>query len=313
MTPALDALLADRVGLAARRTRDQAQARDWQNSAAYRHAIATLEGPADDGAEAVAARAMRLLADGGWVADLLVPLVAALAADPLAEPPFRVQRDALKLGAVLIDHPAASITATILSADALAGLPPAETIVVPGRMTVVRYHRGSGVLHLWRTAAAGDDFCAANATPCLPAAAIALADGLVRRIDGRTHAQLVAPVSDVVTLTANIRAGAALLSREYDRASGRFLRAAALDDWPSRAELMLTFLRHASRAEAAAAFEAASHDPAHFLRWAAMREWLAMDARAALPRLRQMGDDPHPEVRAAARAMIARLSAPCPD
>ncbi len=52
-------------------------------------------------------------------------------------------------------------------------------------------------------------------------------------------------------------------------------------------------------------FEAATRDPAHFLRWGAMREWLALDVAAATPRLEEMAaGDPHPEVRAAARATL---------
>jgi hypothetical protein len=40
-----------------------------------------------------------------------------------------------------------------------------------------------------------------------------------------------------------------------------------------------------------------------------MREWLALDAAAALPRLRALADDPHHEVRAAARATLPLVEA----
>ena len=311
-TPALEALLADRAALDEAHGRARSLAEEWRHSPPYRWAMTALMGLDAADADQAAARATLLLADTAWVGALLKPLVAALAQDPLAEPPFRVQRDALKLGAVLIDHPAMTITASVLSATALAELPAAATLVVPGKLSVVRYHRGSGHLLLWRTGPVAADFGAATASPCRPASAVRLTDGLVRRIDGRTHAQLIEPLSDIVTLTATIHAGAAPISRQYDRTSGRFLRAAALDDWPSRAELMLAFLRHAGRSDAADAFDVASRDTAHFLRWAAMREWLALDAAAALPRLREMTGDPHPEVRAAARTMLAKVMAPCP-
>ena len=68
--------------------------------------------------------------------------------------------------------------------------------------------------------------------------------------------------------------------------------------------------------DAAEAFESASRHPAFHLRWAAMREWLMLDARAARRRLAEMGaSDPNAEIRAAARATLPaldrRLGQPC--
>jgi hypothetical protein len=46
--------------------------------------------------------------------------------------------------------------------------------------------------------------------------------------------------------------------------------------------------------------------PHFYTRWHIMREFLAMDAAAALPHLRRMAaGDPHPEVRAAAGQTLA--------
>ena len=74
-------------------------------------------------------------------------------------------------------------------------------------------------------------------------------------------------------------------------------------------KLLLAYLRAARRADAAPAFETATRAPAYFLRWAAMREWLALDARAALPRLRALAHDTNAEVRAAARATLPQVQA----
>jgi HEAT repeat protein len=55
-----------------------------------------------------------------------------------------------------------------------------------------------------------------------------------------------------------------------------------------------------------------------YARWQTMREFLALDAGAALPHLREMAErDPHREVRGAAEQTLARLfaeePAPCPS
>ena len=55
-----------------------------------------------------------MLADTDWAA-LLAPLVEALAAYPFFEPPFRISRDAVRTGAVLIDTPMVSISMSLLA------------------------------------------------------------------------------------------------------------------------------------------------------------------------------------------------------
>lgn len=267
-------------------------------------------------ADAVAAQAAGLLADNGWISSLIEPLVAGLTADDFFQPPLRVNRDPLRIGAALFDHPLVTISATILSADMLARQPSPQTVVVPGRLSVVRYWRSGGaVLRRWQAEAARADFSAQHALPCQPIGAVALSDGDVLTVDGRTQAVVIdAPTADVVTITATVRVDAAPVMREYAIDDGRLLRVAALDDQAARAQMVLTFLRHIGRGDAASCFDAASRDPVWFLRWSAMREWLAIDVAGALPRLREMVDDPHAEVRAAAAQMlpIAEARQLCP-
>ena len=134
-----------------------------------------------------------------------------------------------------------------------------------------------------------------------------LADGEVVVLDGRTEATLLDPVpGDVVTVSFAAHGGG--LTREYDRATGRLVRAASNDEAASRTRMLLTLLRVSARADAGNAFDAATRADAFHLRWAAMREWLALDAHAALPRLRALADgDPHPQVRATARVTLAQV------
>ncbi|MEI9852870.1 MAG: hypothetical protein WDN24_20645 [Sphingomonas sp.] len=301
---------AIREAIAAARAPAIATVQRWRRGAEHRALERAFADCPADSAEPAAERAERLLEDAGWAEMLLAPLAGALADDPFFEPPFRLSRDALRTGAVLFDCPAASLTGSVLGAAAMAALPPPATIVFSGRVTVTRYVRAGGAtLRRWRTEPITPGFSAAAAPPCMPLAPLALADGDVLRTDGRAHAQLLADArSDVVMLVFTMRGGAAALMREHRVADGALVRVASADDRASRIEMLLTFLRLAGRADAGARFDAATHEPAFHLRWAAMREWLALDAAAALPRLEEMAaDDPNAEVRAAAALTLVTV------
>ncbi len=303
----------DRAALAAAQARSFAIAAEWRESDAYRALTEAFDAAPPDDAEAVAEVALRILGRPEMVTGLFDQLTAALADDPWFEPPFRVSRDRLRVGAALFDHPLAAISATVMSAAALAEMPPPASIAVSGRLALVRYVRGGGArLRLWTADPAGPDFSSDRARPAEPLGTVALADGMILRIDGRTRATLTeGAASDVVTITVTVRVGVAPYQREYALPGGEFVRMATLDDGAARTQMLLTFLRHAKRADAAPWFEAATCDGAFFLRWSAMREWLALDARGALPRLRAMADDPNMEVRAAAVAMLPMVEAAC--
>lgn len=264
-------------------------------------------------------RAAAFLADPRRVETMLAPLLKALSADPWFEPPFKVSRDRLRTGAILFDCPALTLSATVTSAEALNRLPTAATFVLPGRVTLTRYLRGGMArMRRWRADRAGPAFSAATAAAAREIAPRTLYDGDLIRQDGRTSGHLLTgAVSDVVALTATIKPGADALMREYAVADGTLIRAACADDSASRIEMLLTFLRVSGRADTVDLFEQASHHPAFHLRWAAMREWLMLDAGTARGRLAAMrADDPNAEVRTAAAATYAalerHLNPPCP-
>ncbi|MDT8760799.1 hypothetical protein MZO42_19020 [Sphingomonas psychrotolerans] len=236
---------------------------------------------------------------------LLAPLIHALEVDPLFEPLLRFHRDACRTGAVLFDAPAASIAARVTSSAAMAAMPRPQTIVFTGRISVTRIVKAGGAwLRRWQEVPDAPRSWAERSVQ--PAGLRRLDDGAVYRTDGRVEAQRIGDAaSDVVTLVATIRTGAAPLIREYDVASGALVRITDADDRPSRTAMLLRFLRVAGRIEAGTCFEAASHAPDFHLRWAAMREWLALDANAAAPRLMTMAaSDPSDEVRRAAARML---------
>ena len=303
----------DRAALAAARARSVATARAWRDGVAYRDLAARFDAVDARDIEAVAAVAQHWLATPGAAVALLAPLIDALAGDDWFEPPFRVSRDPLRVGAILFDHPAVSIGASVLSARALAALPVPTSVSVSGRLTLVRYVRAGGArLRLWTADRAGPDFSRADAAPLAPLGTVSLTDDMILRIDGRTRAARIEDAADdVVTITATIRAATDPFQRDYALPSGALTRIATNDDGAARTQMLLTFLRHAGRADAGDCFAAATRDDAFFLRWAAMREWLALDALAALPRLRAMLDDPHAEVRAAAAQTLPVVEAAC--
>jgi hypothetical protein len=290
---------ADRAAAIAARAGSAAVARRWREGPEYRALVEAFDTCPP---EAAADCAERLFAESGWAGALLAPLVEALAADPFFEPPFRFNRDRAATGAVIFDCPAASIIASIGNAAALRDQPPPAAIVFSGFTTVTRYEKAGGAtLRRWGS----DPFTALDPLP--------LRDGDIHRNDGTIQAHLVAnPQSDIVQLVATIRTAAAPLIREHAIASGKLLRIASADEGASRTEMLLAFLRHAGRADAGQRFADASRDPAFHTRWAAMREWLALDARAALPRLAEMADDdPDAEVRTAALRTLPAVEAAC--
>lgn len=282
-------------------------ARDWRRGDSYRAILRRFEG-AGDCPEALADAAEAVLIETDWAA-LLAPLIASLAAHPFFEPPFRVSRDAMRAGAVLIEAPGAAISASLLDGRALPG--PA-TIIFPGYVTVTRYLKSGGAtLRRWEADPPTPDFSAATAAPCRPLPSLAPSDGAINRCDGRTRTQLLADASGpILQIVATVRAGAAPLIREHRIADGALVRVVSADEAASRTEMLLAFLRRSGRADAGPRFHAATRDPAFHTRWTAMREWLGLDARAALPRLAEMAaNDPHPEVRAAATTTLATVEA----
>ncbi len=283
----------------------------FRESAGYRQAAAAFAGCEAAPADGIAARASDLLGDGEWPQSLLTPLIEALRGDDWFDPPLRANRDALRIGALLFESPAVSISATMLSADVLGALPAPQTVVMPGRLSIARYWLGGGArLRRWHAEPVGADFETATAQPCVAGDEVPLLDGMILRLDGRISGHLIdSATSDIVILTATVLADAAPLMREYAIEGGALVRVATLDDRASRAQMLLALLRHAGRADAGDCFETATHDPAFFMRWQAMREWLALDIRSALPRLREMTSDPHHEVREAAVEMLARVEA----
>lgn len=244
-------------------------------------------------------RARALLAREDWVADLLAPIARRVADDPAYEPPMKVARSGGRVAAVLFDGPAARITASVAVPQPDAPVP--ATAIASGHVSVTRYVRAGGARLLrWRAGEAGPAQAMRKRSP---------QDGEVVVHDGRRVAQVaLAGAAPTVTIAVQLRAEAAPLMREYAVADGRLLRSATTDDGAARTAMLLTLLRVSGRRDAGDQFAAATLSADRHHRWQAMREWLALDAAAALPRLAEMARrDAVPEVRAAAAVMRDRV------
>lgn len=255
--------------------------------------------------DAILAQARLLLADSVWVADLIAPLIDTLRVDPWFDPALRFTRDGLRTSVVLADLPEVTLTASVTSAARLAQLALPATVVLSGRRALILHVRGgSAQMRRWQLAETAPRRCVERERRTLH-------DGDLIAIDGRREGRLiVAADRDVVTVTATAKPGADALMHEFSTADGRHVRSATADDRASRAELLLALLRASGRSDAGHSFDAISRDPAFHVRWAAMREWLMLDARAARPRLAQMAaTDPDAGVRAAAMQTLDRLDA----
>lgn len=275
----------------------------WRDGAAFRH-LATELAPCGDPA-ALLARTTRLIDDDGWIDALLDPLIEQLATEPMQLLPFSTDRTRRRTALTLFDTPAVRLGAAVVSRDA----EPIErtSFVIGGTASVTRYIRAGGArIDRWRAELPDRDLDARTAPPARFVETLAPGDGTTFTQQADEALLVVSMADEIVTLTATLFADSPPLMREYALPDGAFVRAASRDQFASRGTMLLTLLRVQGRRDAAPVFDAASHDPHFHTRWAAMRDWLALDARAALPRLEEMATaDPNDDVRGLARTTLA--------
>ena len=293
---------------AAARERSAGFAAHWQRTADRLAFVDAFDSVAAGSLPIARDRATALLTERELPRRLFATMTAALADSPLFDPPLRATRDSGHVGAILFETPAARMSATLVSARDLRHAT-AGRAIVPGHVTVTRYVRACGAMvRRWRPA---QDGRLVEVAPLFPA------DDDIIVHDGRHDAQVIAEANgDVVMLSILLRAGRAEQAREYRLPDGSLVRAASTDEAGARTSMLLTLLRVCARTDAGAVFDAVTREPSPHLRWSAMREWLALDATAAIDRLRVMAqDDGDESVRAVARATLelaARQGVTCP-
>ena len=286
----------------------------WTRQPVHQHfgaAIAALRHP---GADEIALAAKRLFADDAWIEVLAASLAAPMRDDPYFLPPFQALKSEIHSGLLVYEDDHVQIAAGVCGAAQLAAKKNGSrggSVNFNGQVTVLKFVRaGRATLSFWEAPRITGDFSAAHAGACRKVGERRVAGGEVLIIDGRSQSYVIEHArANILLLQAAIKADRAPLGVEYDAATGAYLGCSATDDADTRIQMMTTLLRKLDGGEAAFVAVAAFLDhPRFFVRWHAMRELLGIDARAARPRLAAMAArDPHPEVRAAAQATLARL------
>ncbi|HEY0325411.1 MAG TPA: HEAT repeat domain-containing protein [Allosphingosinicella sp.] len=266
-------------------------------------------------AAAVLDAARTFLDDDHAVAACLAPLIEAARSDPFFRPPLRHGSSPIHTGLLLFDRPELMIFLSVVSAEAVAAKrvfrQGGASIILPGTHSLYKFIKsGDATLSIWEAPEVDGDFSSAAGPRCRRAERRRMRDGEMLELDGGRQTFVIDhAVSDIVYLHATTQVDAAPLSVQYDSESLEFVGASSTDEASSRAHLMLSLLRSMDRQDAVPVFEAMLRSPHFYMRWAAMRDFLALDADRAVPLLREMArNDAHPDVREAAAQTLALLA-----
>jgi len=267
-------------------------------------------------AQAAATTVEALFGDDAWVASLIDGLAQELRREPFFAPPFPNFSSDVHRGLAVFGNAFVSVAAGVTHATQLAakkhGPRGATSIGFTGRPMVLKFVKaGDARISLWEADPITEDFAAEPGQSCRRAGERVLSDGDILVIDGRCQSYVIEHArSNMVILQAEILAGTAPLSVEYDSATLAYVGCSATDDGASRIQMMTTLLRKLGHDEAFDAVAVFLDHPDFFVRWHVMRELLGIDAGRALPLLRRMtADDPHPDARHAAISVLPRLEA----
>lgn len=310
--PALAAWLADPscqdrtleiVNALARETSQRPLIRDLKNG------LAALE--VKDHAS-VRALVDRFLERQDELEEIFADLVARCAADPFARPPFSRLSSEITSGLLIYEDPALFLALNMIDVHALAAkklnAEGPSSFSFTGIPTLYHFLRGGeATLSFWEVPEIGSGFAVDQSERCRKTGERVIRDGETLMIDGRRESFVIEHArSDIVFIFAAIRAEEAPLALEYDSKSHECIGASTTDEASSRIQMMVTLLRMMDRTDALPLFAQMLESPHFYTRWHVMREYLAMDAEGALPYLRTMAaEDPHPDVRAAARQTLA--------
>lgn len=270
-----------------------------------------LRKPEARSASDILAIAQRFLARTDEVDGFLASLIGAAARDPYFRPPLPQTTTDVSAGLALFDDPRLWVAAAVTRVDAIAAWKLAKagpaSITFTGSLFAMKFLKAGGAtLSFWSAPEADAAFSAERSGRCRFVGRRVIEDGEVLVMDGRTESFVFEhAVSDIVHVQAQIRVDAGPLLVEYDSDTMEFVGVSSTDEASSRTQMMITLLRMMGRADAAPLIEKVLASPHFYTRWHAMREYLALDADAALPFLiRMAGHDPHADVRSAARRTL---------
>ncbi len=278
----------------------------WRARTEVAAALAELPRFAEGGALARLPALARLLQDGAvasaFTAALTGPLMAALAAEPLAQ---------LQLGHSgrpglarlrLAGHGRAALTLTAFALRARA-MPQAAVFEDGTAHEIVVAGEGAALVH---------QLAGTRPISC----EVTLAPGTRLKREGADEArQIIAVTRPLLVLQLTREPAAPAPSREIALADGRVIQTICGCKATSQAMMalgVLGALRHPGAVPAMAAL-ARETAAARDLRWEALRQCLALDARAGLALLAELASDPDDALAAPAAALQARLCADRPE
>ena len=277
--------------------------------------LTAIDAQADASPDAAITALLPWLTDTEWLTARLTSALALLRTDPFARPPLRPVggADGALGGLVLADR--ATIRLTLRLWPFATHTPaPAPAIFVPGRAALHILASGGAQLCHHRVvvtpAEEAGAFTARAAAPCHSALPRPLHTGETLHLDtARQSVSLIPGQHDTLVLELTVQPSSPLPIRSYDPATGALLHVSASRRDSSFRAMALTLLRHLGRPDAAPLFVAETQSEDFAARWHAMRELIALAPTAAHAPLAAMAaTDPHPEVRAAAKATLALLS-----
>lgn len=282
--------------------------------------LTAIDAQADASPDTAIAALLPWLTDPDWLTARLASALALLRTDPFARPPLRPVggADGAPGGLVLADRGVVRLTLRLWP-FATHTPAPAPAIFVPGRAALHILASGGAQLCHHQVAVtpaeATGAFTARTAAPCHSAPPRPLQTGETLHLDtARQSVSLIPGARDTLLLELTVQPPSPLPIRSYDPATGRLLHVSASCRDSSFRAMALTLLRHLGRPDAAPLFAAETQSEDFAARWHAMRELIALDPAAARAPLAAMAaDDPHPEVRAAAKATLALFNKPSPS
>lgn len=288
-------------------------AKSWIDGPFHRRIKSELASLPVKSAEAVAGVARTAFSDDEWAASMIQRAVDALQHDAFFVPHFPAISSDINSGLLVYDDEDLSIAASVAATSQLAVKKNAAgraSISFTGQIDLLKIVKcGGAELSFWEAPRIGEDFTAAKAGRCARTGHRHLRDGEIVVVDGRYQSYVIDhSTSDLVVLQASVKRDRAPLSVEYDSVTCEFVGCSASDDGASRIQMITTLLRKMRCNEAFEVIAEFLDDPHFFVRWHVMRELLGLDTAAALPHLcRLAAADPHPEVRRAANAVLARI------
>lgn len=308
---ALAAWLADRGAQKKSHDAIEACAEHWGRQPLMTQLERRLSELSEPGPAAVLAAARTFLDEEGEIARLIEALLAESAKDPFFRPPFHPLSSEIHTGLLLFHNPLLSIGLCVSGVDVLAakksGPRPPTSVGFAGISSLLRFPKAGGAtLSFWEAPPITDGFVASEAGQCWLTDRRRIEDGEEILIDGSYQSFVIEHAeADMLYFQTMARTGIAPVTAEYDSRTLAFIGASSTDEASSRVQMMVSLLRTMDRQDALPLIEEALDSPHFYTRWHIMREFLAMDAEAALPSLRRMAAaDPHPEIRAVARQTL---------